>query len=218
MFERFTDRARHVVVHAQEEARLLRHNYIGTEHILLGLLHGDGIAAKALGQLGVEADDVRAAVVAADVGDGPGAVTNMLPFTPRAKQVMEGGLKQALKWGHNYIGTEHLLAGLVEDDGSLAVKILRERGVTADIVRRTVLELLLAYVSPVPVDTSETATEIDDAAITGALASPECPSCGAALAGNLAADVIPTVGPVDRVFVVAYCSGCGHTLSVLPDD
>jgi hypothetical protein len=151
------------------------------------------------------------------IGPGPGATSHM-PFTPRAKQAMEGSLKQALKWGHNYIGTEHLLAALADDDGSLATKILRERGITAELVTRRVLELLGAYIAANPVAAAATEAEVDEAGMTAALAGPECPSCGVTLADNLAADVIPAVGPVDRVFVVAYCAGCGHTLTVLPDD
>src|SRR3990170_2708513 len=106
MFERFTDRARRVVVLAQEEARLLNHNYIGTEHILLGLIsEADGVAARTLGELGISLSAVRAKVEAI-IGEGGGAPTGHIPFTPRAKKVLELSLREALQLGHNYIGTE----------------------------------------------------------------------------------------------------------------
>ena len=113
MFERFTDRARRVVVLAQEEARIINHNYIGTEHLLLGLIHeGEGVAAKAMERLGVSIDVVRERVVQI-IGQGGAAPTGHIPFTPRAKKVLELSLREALQLGHNYIGTEHLLLGLI---------------------------------------------------------------------------------------------------------
>src|SRR5829696_3245407 len=115
MFERFTDRARRVVVLAQEEARLLDHNYIGTEHILLGLVHeGGGVAAQALTQLGVSLEAVRDQVKEI-IGRGAEAPTGHIPFTPRAKKVLELSLREALELGHNYIGTEHILLGLLRE-------------------------------------------------------------------------------------------------------
>src|ERR687897_191275 len=115
MFERFTDRARRVVVLAQEEARLLNHNYIGTEHILLGLIHeGEGVAAKALESLGISLEAVRAQVEEI-IGQGQSAPTGHIPFTPRAKKVLELSLREALQLGHNYIGTEHILLGLIRE-------------------------------------------------------------------------------------------------------
>ncbi|SRR5712692_4385510 len=108
MFERFTDRARRVVVLAQEEARMLNHNYIGTEHILLGLIHeGEGVAAKALESLGISLEAVRSQVEEI-IGQGQAAPTGHIPFTPRAKKVLELSLREALQLGHNYIGTEHI--------------------------------------------------------------------------------------------------------------
>ena len=111
MFERFTDRARRVVVLAQEEARLLNHSYIGTEHILLGLIHeGEGVAAKALESLGISLEAVRSQVEEI-IGQGGSSPSGHIPFTPRAKKVLELSLREALQLGHNYIGTEHILLG-----------------------------------------------------------------------------------------------------------
>src|SRR6266545_2939552 len=115
MFERFTDRARRVVVLAQEEARMLNHNYIGTEHILLGLIHeGEGVAAKALESLGIALEGVRQQVEEI-IGQGQHAPSGHIPFTPRAKKVLELSLREALQLGHNYIGTEHILLGLIRE-------------------------------------------------------------------------------------------------------
>jgi len=115
MFERFTDRARRVVVLAQEEARMLNHNYIGTEHILLGLIHeGEGVAAKGLESLGISLEGVRAQVEEI-IGQGQQAPSGHIPFTPRAKKVLELSLREALQLGHNYIGTEHILLGLIRE-------------------------------------------------------------------------------------------------------
>ena len=127
MFERFTDRARRVVVLAQEEARMLNHNYIGTEHILLGLIHeGEGVAAKALESLGISLEAVRQQVEEI-IGQGQQAPSGHIPFTPRAKKVLELSLREALQLGHNYIGTEHILLGLIREGDGVAVKILRDR-------------------------------------------------------------------------------------------
>ena len=124
MFERFTDRARRVVVLAQEEARLLNHNYIGTEHLLLGLIHeGEGLAAKALESLGVSLDQVRSQVEDM-IGVGTATPQGHIPFTPRAKKVLELSLREALQLGHNYIGTEHILLGLVRENEGVAARIL----------------------------------------------------------------------------------------------
>ena len=115
MFERFTDRARRVVVLAQEEARLLNHDYIGTEHILLGLVHEEqGVAARALTELGISLEAVRDEV-RQTIGQGDSPPTGHIPFTPRAKKVLELSLREALALGHNYIGTEHILLGLLRE-------------------------------------------------------------------------------------------------------
>ncbi|MCH8985043.1 MAG: ATP-dependent Clp protease ATP-binding subunit [Acidobacteria bacterium] len=142
MFERFTDRARRVVVLAQEEARLLNHNYIGTEHILLGLIHeGEGVAARALEGLGINLESVRSQV-GEIIGQGSQAPTGHIPFTPRAKKVLELSLREALQLGHNYIGTEHILLGLIREGEGVAAQVLQQLGAELHKVRQTVIQLL----------------------------------------------------------------------------
>jgi Clp amino terminal domain, pathogenicity island component len=142
MFERFTDRARRVVVLAQEEARHLNHNHIGTEHILLGLIHEqEGIAAIALTELGISLEGARAQVVEI-VGQGDEAPTSHIPFTPRAKKVLELSLREALQLGHNYIGTEHILLGLIREGEGVAAQVLTSQGAGLDRVRRQVVQVL----------------------------------------------------------------------------
>jgi ATP-dependent Clp protease ATP-binding subunit ClpC len=142
VFERFTEPARHVVVLAQEEARTLKHNYIGTEHLLLGLLRDEeGLAARVLESLGVRIEGVRAQV-ARIIGPGEEVNTGQIPFTPRAKKVLELSLREALSLGHNYIGTEHLLLGLVREGEGVACRMLLDVGVTADATREAVVEAL----------------------------------------------------------------------------
>ena len=145
MFERFTDRARRVVVLAQEEAKGLNHNYIGTEHILLGLIkEGDGIAAKALAELDISIDNVREQVQDM-IGQGQQAPTGHIPFTPRAKKVLELSLREALQLGHNYIGTEHILLGLIREGEGVAAQVLVKLGADLTRVRQTVIQLLSGY-------------------------------------------------------------------------
>ena len=145
MFERFTDRARRVVVLAQDEARSLNHNYIGTEHLLLGLItEGEGVAAKALESLDINKDAVRSAVIDI-IGEGEKPVEGHIPFTPRAKRVFELSLREALQLGHNYIGTEHLLLGLLKEGEGVASQVLIKLGADLGKVRQTVIELLSGY-------------------------------------------------------------------------
>jgi ATP-dependent Clp protease ATP-binding subunit ClpC len=145
MFERFTDRARRVVVLAQEEARMLNHNYIGTEHILLGLIHeGEGVAAKALEGMGISLDGVRGQVEEI-IGQGQQAPSGHIPFTPRAKKVLELSLREALQLGHNYIGTEHILLGLIREGEGVAAQVLVKLGADLSRVRNTVIQLLSGY-------------------------------------------------------------------------
>ena len=145
MFERFTDRARRVVVLAQEEARMLNHNYIGTEHILLGLIHeGEGVAAKALESLGISLEAVRSQVEEI-IGQGQAAPTGHIPFTPRAKKVLELSLREALQLGHNYIGTEHILLGLIREGEGVAAQVLQKLGADLNRVRQQVIQLLQGY-------------------------------------------------------------------------
>jgi ATP-dependent Clp protease ATP-binding subunit ClpA len=145
MFERFTDRARRVVVLAQEEARMLNHNYIGTEHILLGLINeGQGVAAKALDDLGISLEDARG-MVEQIIGQGQAAPTGHIPFTPRAKKVLELSLREALQLGHNYIGTEHILLGLIREGEGVAAQVLLQLGAEFARVRQVVIQLLQSY-------------------------------------------------------------------------
>ena len=145
VFERFTDRARRVVVLAQEESRLLNHNYIGTEHILLGLIHeGEGVAAKVLAKVGIALADVRREVEDI-IGPGGQAMAGHIPFTPRAKKVLELSLREALQLGHNYIGTEHILLGLIREGQGVAAQVLVKLGADLSRVRQAVVQELSGY-------------------------------------------------------------------------
>ena len=145
MFERFTDRARRVIVLAQEEARMLNHNYIGTEHILLGLIHeGEGVAAKALESMNISLEDVRKEVEEL-IGPGTQPPSGHIPFTPRAKKVLELSLREGLQMGHKYIGTEFLLLGLVREGEGVAARVLVKLGADLPRVRQTVIQLLSGY-------------------------------------------------------------------------
>lgn len=145
MFERFTDRARRVVVLAQDEARGLNHNYIGTEHLLLGLIHeGEGVAAKALEMMEISLEDVRTQVIEI-IGEGQQPATGHIPFTPRAKKVLELSLREALQLGHNYIGTEHILLGLIREGEGVAAQVLNNLGADMGTVRQNVIQLLSGY-------------------------------------------------------------------------
>ena len=145
MFERFTDRARRVIVLAQEEARMLNHNYIGTEHILLGLIHeGEGVAAKALESMGISLEDVRREVEEI-IGQGSQPHTGHIPFTPRAKKVLELSLREGLQMGHKYIGTEFLLLGLIREGDGVAAQVLTKLGADLPRVRQQVIQLLSGY-------------------------------------------------------------------------
>ena len=151
MFEQFTDRARRVVALAQDEARMLNHDYIGTEHILLGLIHeGDGVAAKALESLGISLDAVRQQVLEI-IGRGEQAPPGHIPFTPRAKKVLELSLREAVQLGHNYISTEHILLGLIREGDGVAAKVLVKLGADLNRVRQQVIQLLHGYQGKEPV-------------------------------------------------------------------
>ena len=160
MFERFTDRARRVVVLAQEEARMLHHNYIGTEHILLGLIHeGEGVAAKALESLGISLDAVRQQVEEI-IGQGQQTPSGHIPFTPRAKKVLELTRREAEQLGHNYIGTEHILLGLIREGNGVAAQVLVMLGADVNRVRLTVIQLLHGHPAREPVSTRSAAQEL----------------------------------------------------------
>ena len=174
MFERFTDRARRVVLLAQEEARLLNHDYIGTEHILLGLVHEEqGVAARALTELNISLEAVRA-VVQEIVGQGESPPTGHIPFTPRAKKVLELSLREAIQLGHNYIGTEHILLGVIREGQGVAAQVLIQLGADLDRVRQQVVQVLAGYAGQ---------------------GSPEQASLGQVRLGQQAAAAMVTGGP-----------------------
>lgn len=155
MFERMTDRARRIVVLSQEEARMLNHDYIGTEHLLLGMVHeGEGVAAQALQSLGISLDAVRSQVEEI-IGQGPQAPSGHIPFTPRAKKVLELSLRESLQLGHNYIGTEHLLLGLIREGDGVAALILVKLGAELTRVRQQVIQILHGLGAPAEPMTGE---------------------------------------------------------------
>jgi ATP-dependent Clp protease ATP-binding subunit ClpC len=190
MFERFTDRARRVVVLAQEEARLLNHNYIGTEHILLGLIHeGEGVAAKALQLLEISLEAVRAEVEET-IGPGIQTPTGHIPFTPRAKRVLELALGEARQLGHDYIGTEHLLLALIREGEGVAAQVLTKLGADLDRVRAEVVAVGESRHESEPATTSACSfCSRDLAAATHYLRGESgaiCDACITAAAGALA--------------------------------
>ncbi len=160
MFERFTDRARRVVVLAQEEARMLNHDYIGTEHLLLGLIHeGEGVAATALTELGISLEAVRQQVEEI-IGKGKRASTRgHIPFTPRAKKTLELSLRESMQLGHNHIGTEHILLGLLREGEGVAAQVLQRLGADFDRVRQQVIELVSGREGDEEFDVFAAATE-----------------------------------------------------------
>jgi ATP-dependent Clp protease ATP-binding subunit ClpC len=152
VFERFTDRARRVVVLAEEEARMLNHNYIGTEHVLLGLIReGEGVAAKVLESLGISLEAVRQQVEEI-IGQGQQVPSGHIPFTPRAKKVLELASREAKQLGHNYIGTEHILLGLIREGEGVAAQVLVKLGADLNRVRQQVIQLLHGYQGNEPAD------------------------------------------------------------------
>src|SRR3977135_2956582 len=166
MFERFTDRARRVVGLAQEEASMLNHKYIATEHILLGLIHeGEGVAAKALESLGISLEGVRQQVEEI-IGQGQQAPSGHIPFTPRAKKVLELSLREALQLGHNYIGTEHILLGLIREGEGVAAQVLVKLGADLNRVRQQVMQLVSGGQGKAP----------DEGGAGGRGECPPCPS------------------------------------------
>jgi hypothetical protein len=212
VFERFTDRARRVLVLAQEEARLLNHNFIGTEHILLGLTHeGEGVAAKALESLGVRLEAVREKVEET-VGPAGSSTTGSPPFTPRAKKVLELSLREALQLGHNYIGTEHLLLGVLREGEGVAVQVLATLG--ADKVRLREQVIVLLGGQP-----SLEAAEVGGVSVEASPDGPRCPACRSLLDGHVGYRVLAAV-PVDQPetseavdVMFVYCLRCGVMLA-----
>jgi Clp amino terminal domain, pathogenicity island component/ClpX C4-type zinc finger len=197
VFERFTDRARRVVVLAQEEARLLNHNYIGTEHLLLGLIHeGEGVAARALESVEISLTDVRAQVEEI-IGHGGQSPSGHIPFTPRAKKVLELSLREALQLGHNYIGTEHILLGLIREGEGVAAQVLATLGADLSRVRQAVIQLLSGYAPPPEVRldvvdeprfTQHVAFTRDEIRVAACgFCGVESPQCGTLLTGRTGA-------------------------------
>ena len=228
MFERFTDRARRVVVLAQEEARLLDHNYIGTEHLLLGLIdEGEGVACRALESLGVDADRIRNEMVRI-VGRGPGPAAGHIPFTPQAKKILELALREALQLGHNYIGTEHILLGLIGADGGVSAEVLQELGVDANHVRQAVVQNLSGYTGTSEGEPAigvfseyEESQKAAEAPLTAAVRSrdfPTCPACRASLREWLRVRTLEATTEVDATesVKIAFCGRCGAALQVVP--
>jgi ATP-dependent Clp protease ATP-binding subunit ClpC len=220
MFERFTDRARRVVVLAQEEARMLRHDYIGTEHILLGLVReGGGVAAQALESINISLEDVRRQVEEI-IGLGQGVPTGHIPFTPRAKKVLEYSLREALQLGHTYIGTEHILLGLVRESEGVAAQVLVRYGANLDQVRHTVIELLSGYAVGQSAAVGAGAVEEVEAVLAWSASSessPTCPNCRSSLAETLAASTLELkVGDETTMVKMAYCNRCGTALGPIP--
>ncbi len=219
MFERFTDRARRVLVLAQEEAALLGHNYIGTEHILLGLIHeGEGVAAKALESLGVDLGDMRSHIEVI-IGPRGSEPSGPPPFTPRAKKVLELALREALQLGHNYIGTEHMLLGLVREGEGVAAQVLVAQGVALAEVRQKVIVLLGGYTGGKVMETASGVTATGLTATGGEEAAqkvstqPGCQHCRAPMAAHARSRflLVPDDegGPAIETTVV-YCSACGR--------
>jgi ATP-dependent Clp protease ATP-binding subunit ClpC len=205
VFERFTERARRVVVLAQEEARMLDHNYIGTEHILLGLIHeGESVAARALESLGISLEEVRSDVERV-IGHGEQTTGGHIPFTPRAKKVLELSLREALQLGHNYIGTEHILLGLAREGEGVAAQVLQQRGADLNRVRQEVIGLLAASLGS-PAGEADVPTEHDE---------PLCPRCRARLTDSAAYRVVEVaaVGEGEpRALTIVFCRLCGTSL------
>ncbi len=213
MFERFSDRARKVLVLAQEEARLLHHNFIGTEHILLGLLHeGEGVAARALASLDISLETAREKVVET-IGPGHASTVGSPPFTPRSKKVLELSLREALQLHHDYIGTEHILLGLVREGEGVGAQVLVNLGAGLPMVRQRVIELLSGQGVPEP-------STVQVVRRTGLPLGkpPLCPGCHSSLEGNLRYASVPAKaadpeGPqLEWTFV--YCEMCGCALGL----
>jgi ATP-dependent Clp protease ATP-binding subunit ClpC len=220
MFERFTDRARRVVVLAQEEARMLNHNYIGTEHILLGLVReGDGVAARALESLNISLEAVRQQIEEL-IGQGQAAPTGHIPFTSRARRVLGLARGEAMRLGHNYIGTEHILLGLIREGEGVAAQVLQKLGADLNRVRQTVIQLLSGYTAGR--EGSKVGGEAEMAELTSempatepASRAPTCPNCFAALDDTLAIRTVEAEIESPTPVKIAYCRRCGVALGTV---
>jgi len=214
VFERFTDRARKVLTLAQEEARLLNHSFIGTEHVLLGLIHeGDGVGAQALRSLGISLEAVREKVEET-IGMAGSAPSGSPPFTPRAKKVLELSLREALQLNHSYIGTEHILLGLVREGEGVAATVLVSLGADLGRVRQEVIKLTSGGREPYE---SEALNEVPGT-VRGRLEAtePVCPRCRANVSSEARfrkIEINPDAGNPDPMPIhVVYCMQCGTTL------
>ena len=218
MFERFTDRARVVLVLAQEEARLLNHGFIGTEHILLGIVsEGDGVGAQALQSLGISLQAVREKVEEA-IGMAGSAPSGSPPFTPRAKKVLELSLREALQMNHDYIGTEHLLLGLVRQGDGIAISTLRTLGADPPRVRQEVIRLISGAGDP----RGAVSTQVRDLPDTAPATPPRepcCPRCRAPVSENArfrTIDALSDNEDEDPLSVtIVYCGLCGTALHMV---
>ena len=217
MFERFTDRARRVLTFAQEEARLLNHSFIGTEHILLGVMReGDGMGAEALRRLEVSFDVVRERVVE-KIGLSGGAPSQSPPFTPRAKKVLELSLREALQLNHSYIGTEHILLGLVREGHGVAAVVLADLGVDELRVRQVVTDLMTAVSETPPAGRVEEPEESTTPRV------PSCPGCNEILSVSARFRALSVPADDEQLepvsLRVVYCGHCGTALHMFrPDD
>jgi ATP-dependent Clp protease ATP-binding subunit ClpC len=223
MFERFTDKARRVVVLAQEESRMMNHNYIGTEHLLLGLLHeGEGIGAKALASLDISLEGVRRQVEEI-IGQGQTVPGPHIPFTPRAKKVLELSLRESKQLGHNYIGTEHILLGLIREGEGVAAQVLEKLGADLNRVRQQVVRLLSGFGGAEQVGERAPLGE-EEAMALGvrqgeAAHAPLCPRCRGPLKDTAAYRVLDVPGPEgesSRAVTYVFCQRCGTWLGTLP--
>jgi ATP-dependent Clp protease ATP-binding subunit ClpC len=219
VFERFTDRARRVLTFAQEEARLLNHSFIGTEHVLLGLLReGEGLGAVALRELGVSLEDARQQVEAV-IGMAGSAPVGSPPFTPRAKKVLELALREALQMNHSYIGTEHILLGLVREGEGVAATVLVSLGADLGRVRQEVVKLMSGTS-----ETTSAVTGVHEPGPSGEEAprDPCCPRCRGTLGdvARLRRMIVPPEDPNGQPMAttVVYCMRCGTTLHMLEAD
>ncbi len=225
VFERFTDRARRVMVLAQEEARLAEHNFIGTEHLLLGLIHeGESVGAQALATLGVTLEAARAKVKE-HVGPAASGPAGSSPFTPRAKKVMELSLREALQLGHNYIGTEHFLLALMREGNGVANQVLTELGVSQERLRAEVLRLIPDQLNELGRAWVAQGPDVEVQSLprsrTRRAAEAECPGCRSRLSESLrwSTQAVPggEIGDPVRDVVTWWCNTCGRTISVTPE-
>ena len=235
MFERFTDRARRVVVLAQEEARDLNHNFIGTEHLLLGISReGEGVGARVLASLGVSLAAVREQIVAI-IGLGKTQPPGHVPFTPRAKKILELAMLEARRLRHEYIGTEHILLGIVREGEGVAAQVLQNQGLTLEVVRQSVIRILAGYTSEgvgavglhpaAPWASSQPGDPSRQEVWRGRSEpqEPRCPNCWASLQQALShwtVTVTEQGGEGTREVDLVFCDVCGRTIAgtVRPPD